>query len=365
MPDFTSSLYLGMLHPSSALSPWAQLTTGAPAALRPSPGTAEVAAELARLQQCERATLRRSTLHAFWDLFGSVAATAVAVLMDRGSYPVVQWGVERGRGRRVPVSTFAHHDPADLVRRLNRLPTSSRPVVVTDGYCPGCGGTAPLRAYRDLARGRGGFLVLDDTQALGIFGRTPGAGGNAAFPYGSGGGGSVPWTGIAGPDVVAVSSLAKAFGAPLAAVAGSASTIQRLDAGRGSDTTVYSSPPSAADLAAARWALDANRKWGDRLRRRLFARVSRLRRHLEELGLTVAGGPFPVQAITLPTVTRAVEVHRRLLEQGVQSVLARPRCRTGVDLTFIVTARHRPIDIDQAAEALEAALSGRARAAAS
>lgn len=362
MADFTSSLYLGMLHPSSALPPWTQLTTGAPAALRTPPMAAEVATELARLQGCERATLRRSTLHAFWDLFGSFDAKATALLVDAGSYPSLRWGAERARGRGARASRFAHHDAVDLGRRLARVPPGRRPLILTDGFCPACGRSAPLRSYLDLARRHGGLVVLDDTQALGVLGRRTADPADTA--YGHGGGGSLPWAGIGGPHVVAVSSLAKAFGAPLASVAGSASALQRLDAGPGGDTTVYASPPSAADLGAARWALDANRERGDGLRGRLWALVSRLRHNLRTLGVALFGGSFPAQSMGMPDVDRATGVHRRLLERGVRTVLTRPRCRQGVDVTFLVTTRHGMRDIDEASDAVAVAIARRARAVA-
>jgi 8-amino-7-oxononanoate synthase len=72
--NFTSALYLGLRHPSWSLRPWAQLTTGAPAALAPPPGARMVADMLAALQGCERAALAPSTLHLFWDLFGMVGS---------------------------------------------------------------------------------------------------------------------------------------------------------------------------------------------------------------------------------------------------------------------------------------------------
>ena len=57
MLDFTSSLYLGLRHPSAGLRPWEALTLGRPAALRPPPGAAEVGIRLADLQGCEASTL--------------------------------------------------------------------------------------------------------------------------------------------------------------------------------------------------------------------------------------------------------------------------------------------------------------------
>ena len=47
--------------------------------------------------------------------------------------------------------------------------------MVADGFCPGCGQPAPLTDYLQLIQQRGGLLVLDDTQALGILGHSPSA----------------------------------------------------------------------------------------------------------------------------------------------------------------------------------------------
>ena len=69
MLDFTSALYLGLRHSHGALRPWAQLTTGRPAALEPAPEAVALAQDLAQFLGRERATLAPSTLHLFWDLF--------------------------------------------------------------------------------------------------------------------------------------------------------------------------------------------------------------------------------------------------------------------------------------------------------
>jgi 8-amino-7-oxononanoate synthase len=171
MLDFTSSLYLGLRHASGSLRPWDQLTTGVPAALAAPPGSDKVAEGLAALVNCDRATLAPSTLHLFWDWFGMLRSDRVGIYMDAGVYPIARWGVERAGSRGVPLHTFPHHDVAAL-RRLLRQDRDRRlrPVVVTDGFCPGCSRHAPIAAYLDSVRAYGGQLVMDDTQALGVFG---------------------------------------------------------------------------------------------------------------------------------------------------------------------------------------------------
>src|SRR5205823_5044354 len=110
----------------------------------------------------ERATLAPSTLHLFWDLFLVLAGNDTSIHVDREAYPIARWGIERAAARGVAVTSFAHRDPDALLRRV-RMDPRRRPIVVTDGFCPGCG-PAPLRRYHEVITRYGGLLVIDDTQ---------------------------------------------------------------------------------------------------------------------------------------------------------------------------------------------------------
>src|SRR5258708_37091527 len=135
--DFTSSLYLGLCHPSNALRPWPSLTTGRPAALHEAPDAHALARRVAALQSCERAALAPSTLHIFWDLFGMFDRQRTAIYVDNGTYPVANWGGERAAGSGIPVRRFAHHDASDLQRQLRRDADHGRsPLGVPDGLSP-------------------------------------------------------------------------------------------------------------------------------------------------------------------------------------------------------------------------------------
>lgn len=353
MLDFTSALYLGLRHPSDSLAPWDRLTTGAPAALTEPPAARGVAGSLAALQGCAAATIATSTLHVFWDLFGILAGDGrVAIHLDSETYPVARWGAERVACRGVPVRTFGHHDAAALERGLE---SGLRPLVVTDGFCPGCGHGAPLGDYAAIAGRLGGQVIVDDTQALGVLGDAPGP----AAPYGRGGGGSARWQRVAAPDLVVAASLAKGFGAPLAALAGPAGLVARFEAE--SATRVHSSPPAAAALHAAQRALALNHRHGDALRLRLARLVRRLRARLAELGLHAHGGLFPVQTIAPTAAFDAAALHDLLLERGIRTVLHRPRPGSRPRLSFLITARHTFAEIDGAIDVLAAVTVRRAR----
>jgi 8-amino-7-oxononanoate synthase len=347
MLDFTSALYLGLRHPSESLRPWSQLTLGVPAALASPPGAEAVAQEIARLQGCGRGVLGPSTFHLFWDVFGMFSRRPVAVYVDAGAYPIARWGVERAAARGVPVREFAHGD-VEALRRALREDRHRRPVLLTDGFCPSCGKAAPLRAYLDSLRAFGGWLIVDDTQALGILGRSPAP----DAPYGRGGGGMLPQLQITGPDVLVISSLAKGFGAPAAVLCGSKAAVDQFE--QNSETRMHCSQPAVAVIRAAEHALIANRYDGDRLRKRLAGLVALFRRCVAQTGLVLAGGLFPVQSLVPSGHLDALRLHENLLHCGIRAVLGHASGGHGLRLSFLITARHSPEEIDRAADALAA-----------
>ncbi len=342
MLDFTSALYLGMRHPHCCLRPWRTLTAGRPAALEPLPGTAAVEQQLARLIGCEQAVLATSTLHLFWDIFEVLAQEKIALFIDSGTYPIARWGAERAAAKGAPLTFFPQHDPAALERSLLRC-GRLRPVVLTDGLDPATGKPAPLHDYLHLAQERGSWLIVDDTQALGILGRRT----NSAAPYGSGGGGTAAWHGLRGPGLIVAASLAKGFGAPLAVLAGSRELIAAYE--ERSLCRVHCSPPSAAEVAAADHALRLNQHWGARLRQRLAQRVRQFRSLLHGSGMAVKGGLFPVQTLL---IADAAAVHARLEAEGIRTVLHQARKNRPAQLSFLITAEHEPWEIELAAHSL-------------
>jgi 8-amino-7-oxononanoate synthase len=329
-----------MRHPSATLPPWSSITVGKPAALEESEPALDVARGLAALQGCEAALLGPSTLHWFVDLPAALAAPGAAVLLDGALYPIARWGAERAQARGATLIRTPHYDP-DTLQRLLRQHQLREPVFVANGVCPGCGRAAPVPELLAAMRPWGGRLVLDDTQALGILGH----GATAQHPYGWGGGGSLRWHGVNAPEVILVSSLAKAFGAPLAALSGSRDMVEWLR--DRSETRVHCSPPSVPAVLAAQEALRHNRSHGDALRRRLAALVQRLRAGLSDIGVTAVGGLLPVQTLALEGPT-AQRVHAELLTRGVRTVLVSGTCREpGPRVTLLLSVRHRPEDIDR------------------
>ncbi|MDH3212967.1 MAG: aminotransferase class I/II-fold pyridoxal phosphate-dependent enzyme [Myxococcales bacterium] len=294
---------------------------------------------------CAAGVFGSSTLHLFWDLFGIAAADPLAIYVDAGLYPIAGWGVERAAAKGAQVQVVPHFEPESLGGALGRAGNGPRPLLAVDGVCPACGRLAPIRDYLELLRPRGGLLVLDDTQALGIFGRTPGPG----APYGRGGGGALRRAGVSSPDIVVVSSLAKGLGVPIAVLASSSEFVARFQ--QESETRVHCSPPSIPAVLAARRALRINETRGDALRLRLARNVRHFRRRLIAVGLTPGGGLFPVQSLASTSGVDTEAVRRLLLRRGIRSVLLRSR-----RLLFILRADHTRSEIDRLADAILAAI---------
>jgi 8-amino-7-oxononanoate synthase len=343
MPDFTSALFLDWRHESADLGGWSSLTTGRPAALGESPAAIALGRRIAGAQGAAAGVVHRSALHALIDILSLSARPGSVVFLDREAYPLARTAATGVAGT-VPVGTFGHHDGVDLAAAVDRL--GGRPVIVTDGWCTSCNRPAPLPELERIARDHGGLLVVDDTQGAGILGsrsvRHP--------PFGCGGGGTFRWLGAAPGDAIQVVSLAKAYGAPLAVTTGPERVVGRL-AAYGTRST--SSPPSAADLAAASRATADER--GNDLRRDLLARlVLRLRRGMRQLGLAVVGLAFPVVTVALSRRESAAALHGRLVRAGVHALLLHAPCLRQPAIAFAVTAGHVDADIDEALAALHA-----------
>ena len=350
MLDFTSALYLDFQHAARDLPNWEQLTLGKPAALEDVPGSAAVERDLATLIGCQRVSLVTSTLHLFWDLFSLLARDKVRIYLDAGSYPIVRWGVEHAAYLGATVHAFPAHD-ANVLRQSLIRSRGGPPVIVADGYCPMCGSHAPLEAYLAMVRPLGGTVVIDDSQALGIWGApAPGA------SYGSGGGGSMRYMGLSADEpVVMGSSLGKAFGVPVAMLGGSARLIAEFESR--SATRVHCSPPSSVAVLAAARALALNRRVGDSLRSRLFRLVKRFRNGLTRLGLSIPTGIFPVQTLQLPSGIEAQHLHEELRIAGVSTVLHRSGFGGEPSLSFVITAGRTLWDIDETVSRLACVLT--------
>ena len=161
------------------------------------------------------------------------------------------------------------------------------------------------------------------------------------------------WNAIGGPDILLVSSLAKAFGVPVAVLSGSKSAVEAFEAS--SETRMHCSPPSIPVIHAAEHALTINHEDGDRLRLRLSNLVARFRQRAADAGFRFSGGLFPFQTLLAPPGLDTIRLFERLGKKGIRTVLHQDRSGHGPRISFLISARHLPEEIDQAVQAMAVA----------
>jgi 8-amino-7-oxononanoate synthase len=115
-----------------------------------------------------------------------------------------------------------------------------------------------------------------------------------------------------------------------------------------------------AVIHAAEYALAVNQARGDALRRRLVQVIRRFRSRLTAAGFSAVGGLFPVQTLTPIPKLNAPLLSARLLRLGVRTVLRRGHNGHTPRISFLITARHTPQDIDRAVALLAEAAGAQA-----
>jgi 8-amino-7-oxononanoate synthase len=330
--DLTTALFLDLRHSSSELPQWESLTTGVPAALREIALAPRVAAHVAQSHGSEAGLVARSTLHALIDIFTEVPRDGDVIAVDEAAYPTIRYAAASARRPRVSVLTYRHHRPDTVPDTGRRL------LIVTEGWCPGCGRPAPIGELGEIAAESGGMLVVDDSLACGVLGaRKDGE----IFGDGTG---TIRWLSLRHDRMLWLASFAKAYGTPIAVVTGSHDSIDRM---RATGNRLHSSPPSTPDVLAA-WRALALAPELHRRRHRLQAVVVALRAAVTALDLPVSGLPFPVVALPMRPAM-AVGWWRRLRADGIDALVQLPACRSGALLSFVVRSQHSPQDISRIA----------------
>lgn len=89
------------------------------------------------------------------------------IVIDADSHASIYDGCGLGLA---DVVRFRHNDPADLAKRLKRLPQEAGKLVVLEGVYSMLGDIAPMRELVDAAREGGAMILVDEAHAMGFFG---------------------------------------------------------------------------------------------------------------------------------------------------------------------------------------------------
>ncbi len=231
------------------------------------------------------------------------------------------------------VFAFRHNSPADLARKLKRLPDPRRCLVVVEGLYSISGDVAPLSEIAPVCREAGAALMVDEAHSFGVYG-----------PRGLGC--------AEDQDVLdQVDVIVGTFSKALAGVGGfCVSNHERIGllhfAARPYVFTASGSPASIAGVEAALEIL--RREPG--LRGKLWENVRRVRAGLERAGFAINPTESPIVSIEIGSAERTIAVWRALLEVGLYANLVLPpACRPDrCLLRTSYSAAHTPAQIDRA-----------------
>lgn len=346
--DFSSALYLGLKYPWAHLRPWNQLTFGKPYALFEPYLGVTLANKLARLQGFKNGTLGTSTLHFFYDIF-NIWKGRCAIFYDSSCYSILKWAAKRARISGSKVFPFSHHSPEKLANLLkDNHKGGVVPIILTDSYCISCGKLSPLIEYARLAKKFNGYLIIDDTQVIGIFGEK-----NKNIPfYGTCGGGSIKWLGMSEytDNLISITSLSKGFGIPVAIM--SAPTYI-IDSYKGiSESRIHTSPPNNCILACVQKALEINKNMGDTLRIKLLNNVLYFKEILNHLNIHTNNNCYPVQTISFKSTKCLVDTFNALRKNGILTVPLKNHGYHSGSLAFCISSAHQKKDFEDLGDVL-------------
>ena len=209
------------------------------------------------------------------------------------------------------VFAFRHNSPADLARKLARLPEPRRALVVVEGLYSISGDVAPLPQIVEECRDAGAYLMIDEAHSFGA--------------YGEHGLGCAEAQGVLDDVDFVVGTFSKT----LAGVGGY--SVSNHDALRllhfSARPYVFTASGSPANIASVQAALDVMRR-NPALRDRLWANVRHVRAGLLHLGFKIGPTESPIVPIEIGSAERTVAMWQALLHAGLYAnIVLPPACR--------------------------------------
>ena len=294
----------------------------------------ELEAEIASFFGNEDAILYMSCWNANEGLFAAVLDEPDGLYSDELNHASIIDGVRLCRAKRFRVP---HNDPRGLEKLLSEDSASRFRLMMTDGVFSMEGEEADLPALVEICEKSGALLVVDDSHATGVLGKT--------------GRGTAEEQGVFDRIPVTTGTLGKAMGSAAGGfVTGPAPLVQLLR--QRSRTYLFSNslPP-----AVAAGSLEAFR-----MLREDPAPVAKLRdnaayfrRAISEAGFRIPHGTHPIVPVIVGETAKALAMGRALLEEGVYvSGFGFPVVPQGqARLRCQVSAAHARADLDLAVDA--------------
>ena len=287
----------------------------------------ELEKEIAKFFGFEDAILYSSCFDANTGLFETILAEGDAVFSDELNHASIIDGIRLCKAERF---RYKHSDMADLEAQLVAAGERRRKLIVTDGVFSMDGETAKLAEISALAKKYDALLMVDDSHASGVLGKT--------------GRGSYEACGIK-PDIL-TSTFGKALGGASGGfTAGSKDLIEYLR--QRSRPYLFSNTLVPAVAHTALYVLKSFDTKFLPIQRALAEKTTYFRAGLQKLGFTLGGdGTHPITPVFFSDEQATVKAADALYEQGIYvraftyPVVPKGKARIRVQLSAAHTQEH-------------------------
>jgi glycine C-acetyltransferase len=258
----------------------------------------ELEERIAAFLGTEDTILYGSAWNANEGLFQTVTTEQDAIISDELNHASIIDGVRLAKSRK---ERYRNRDMSDLRSALEATKDARNKIVMTDGVFSMEGSLAPLPEMVELSREYGAFLVVDDSHATGVLGKT--------------GRGTGEELGVFGQIDAYTSTLGKALGGSHGGfTTGPKPLIEYLR--QKSRPYLFSNTLPPAVVMGSLAALDLVEK-DTSLIERLHDNTRYFREQLTQRGVTVREGTHPIVPIIIGDTAKAIAMSQELLRRGV------------------------------------------------
>jgi len=299
----------------------------------------ELESALAKLVGTEASLTYVSAWNANEGLTASIAQEGDFVISDALNHASIIDSMRLAKSiTKCTTGVYAHSDMDDLRIKLRGAKSARRRIIWTDGVFSMEGSIAKLPEILDIAREHDAIVVMDDSHATGVLGKT--------------GRGTAEHFGVLGEVDIITSTLGKALGGAAGGfVAGATALCDTLTQRSRPQLFSNALPPTVASSALA--SVNFLTSHPDRVKR-LRDNASYFRGAIQEAGFKPLAGETPIVPIIVGETSAAIRMSDMLLAQGVfvtgfgfpvvPQGEARVRCQ--------ISASHSRDDLDRAVAAI-------------
>jgi glycine C-acetyltransferase len=299
----------------------------------------ELESALAKLVGTEASLSYVSAWNANEGLTASIAQEGDFVISDALNHASIIDSMRLAKSiTKCTTGVYAHSDMDDLRTKLRGAKSARRRIIWTDGVFSMEGSIAKLPEILDIAREHDAIVVMDDSHATGVLGKT--------------GRGTAEHFGVLGEVDIITSTLGKALGGAAGGfVAGAAALCDTLTQRSRPQLFSNALPPTVAASALA--SVNFLTSHPDRVKQ-LRDNASYFRGAIQEAGFKPLAGETPIVPIIVGETSAAIRMSDMLLAQGVfvtgfgfpvvPQGEARVRCQ--------ISASHSRDDLDRAVAAI-------------